>query len=366
MLARCTKIEHPLGGTIDLPRLVPAFSSKGFAFIPADGDGRLRPPTKKKGRTKPRFHPRKGVRSEVSEATRALETVGPLIRDSILVSAYDLHHHHFRKPERFFEGKELVFLDSGGYELSPGFDQTEPVHWGTPKKQFLRDDYLAVLQQLPKNLPFAISNYDWGTKGRPLEKQILDAQRLFQGFPNCMTNFIAKPTGGKYVDVDELIHHVKKLRAFNILGLTEKELGKELIDQLMTLAKLRSAMDREGVNLPIHIWGGLDPLLTPLYFFAGAEIFDGISWLRYAYHDGIAVYRDSYSVLEGTIECPKEQAKALALHKNLDSLRVLASNLRDFVLRKASTFEMFGSRKDVLEKAYRTLATRLPANEGAR
>jgi len=352
MLARSTKIEHPLGARIDLPRLVPAFSSKGFPFMAnvvqkAGGKGK----NTKKG--------------EVSETTIPLEIVGSFIKDSMLVSAYDLHHGHLRRPERYFKDKELVFLDSGGYELSPGFDQTEPVYWGTSTKSFSAVDYLHVLQGLPTDIPFVISNYDWGTRKKSLVEQILTAQKLFAKFPSFMKNFIVKPVGNhRYVDVDEITLHVKKLLAFDILGITEKELGKDLIDRLKALARLRMAMDREEIRIPIHVWGGLDPVLTPLYFFAGAEIFDGISWLRYAYVDGVAVYRDSYGVLVEGIETPLDHARALTLNHNLRVLRELGTSLRDFVLRKGADFAMFGSRSVALERAYRVLVTQIPAIQG--
>jgi hypothetical protein len=364
MLARSTKIEHPLGALIDLPRLVPAFSSKGFAFLPR---------TKTKNKTNANTKSKSGVSigkgaatgKDISETTLALETMGPFIRDSILLSAYDLHHGHLRNPQRFFQEKELIFIDSGGYELSPGFDQTEPVHWGTSKKKFSRDDYIRVLGTLPEDLPFVISNYDWGTRGRPLVKQIQDAQKLFSAFPNFMKNFIVKPVGNhRHVEVDEVVRHIKKFLAFDILGITEKELGKDLMERLRALAKIRLAMDRENVSIPIHVWGGLDPVMTPLYFFAGAEIFDGISWLRYAYIDGLAVYRDSYGVLVDGIETPVDHARALAFHHNLGVLRGLDTSFRDFVLHNGSRFDMFGRRAPDLERAYRALIAKVPELKG--
>jgi len=364
LLARYRKIEHPLGALIDLPKLVPAFSSKGFPFLETykaktgiKGKRTLRSKLgkKKKAVEKP----------QISETTLALESVGTFIKDSILLSAYDIHHRHFRRPGRFYEGKELIFIDSGAYELSPDYDRTEPIHWSGNAKPFTGKDYLEVLNSLPQDLPFAISNYDWDDRGKPLSQQIIQAQRLFNKFPHFAKNFIVKPVGKqRHVDVNDLIHQVKKCRAFDILGITEKELGEDLIEKLGNLAKLRLAMDREGVAIPIHVWGGLDPVLTPLYFFAGAEIFDGISWLRYAYIDGVAVCRDSYNILVEGIECPLDHSRGLALHHNLKFLRELATSFRDFVLHKGTKLDMFGSRSAEVERAYRVLVTRIPEVEG--
>jgi len=360
VLAQTSKIEHPLGVVIDLPRIVPAFSSKGFPF-------RTEEQPQKKTMRKERGGGKKARKAgiKLSETSLALETVGGFIRGSILVSAYDLHHHHFKKPERFFADKELIFLDSGGYELSPGFDQTEPVHWGTHNKPFSLENYIDVLAKLPRNLPFAISNYDWKARKKSLLDQIALAQKLFVRFPFFLSNFIVKPSANRrYVDVNEIVHHAKKLLAFNILGVTEKELGRDLMDRLKALARLRLGMNREDVRIPIHIWGGLDPVLTPLYFLAGAEIFDGLSWLRYAYIDGVAVYRDSYNVLHEGIETPEDQSRALALHHNLGVLKEMATACRRFVLAKGSSFEMFGNRAEALKKAYQALVTQVPGIEG--
>lgn len=46
-------------------------------------------------------------------------------------------------------------------------------------------------------------------------------------------------------------------------GVTEKELGDSILRRLRTLAQLRSRPDEVGVGSPIHVFGGLDPLLTP-------------------------------------------------------------------------------------------------------
>jgi hypothetical protein len=109
--------------------------------------------------------------------------VGNFIKDSILLSAYDIYHGHLRDPGRYFPDKELIFIDSGGYELSPGFDPTEPVHHTISKRTFSRENYIQVLEQLPKDLPFVITNYDWGTRKKKLTEQIAAAQTLFYTVP---------------------------------------------------------------------------------------------------------------------------------------------------------------------------------------
>jgi hypothetical protein len=282
----------------------------------------------------------------------------------MLVSAYDIHFSNLRKPERFYKGKELVFIDSGGYELSPGWDSTEPNQGPYKGKRFTEQHYRDVLDDLPKKLPFVIANYDWGTKGKPLTEQILAAQELFGHYPRFMHNFLMKPhtKGRQYLDPDEIARHAGKLARFNIVGVTEKELGKGILERLVNLTKVRAALDRKGVRSPLHVWGGLDPVLTPMYFFAGAEIFDGLSWLRYAYHAGVAVYRDSCAVLDPDIgiETRQDHARALVVGRNLSFLGQLASALQGFVDQGGDNFAVFGTQAEAFERAYHVLRAKAP------
>jgi len=159
------------------------------------------------------------------------------------------------------------------------------------------------------------------------------------------------------------VPYLNDLRDFDIIGITEKELGKNLIDRLRRVAKVRVELSRRGITAPIHVWGGLDPVITPLYFFAGADLCDGVSWLRYAYHNGVAVNRDCYAVLDGNLATPHDHAVFLALNHNLTTLLGLATSLRTFANSAEPNFEVFDHNRDVLEKAYRTLRTKVPEVE---
>jgi hypothetical protein len=338
VLARRSTLNHPIGAAIDLPCLVPSFSSKGFPFF-------------KDTKTK-KHH---------SETTCALEMMSPFIKNSILISAYDLHHGYFREPRQKLPGKELIIIDSGGYELSGDWDSTEPYQGSYKPEPFSEEEYIAIIKKLPKKLPFAIANCDWSKKGLSIEDQVLAAQDLFSAFPKFLHSFLVKPTGKqKYLDIADLIKHTGMFRRFHIIGVTEKELCKDILDRLINLAKLRSAMDRDQIGQPIHVWGGLDPIFTPLYFFAGAELFDGVSWLRYAYRNGVAIYRDCYGVLDKGIETPLDHVRTLTLNHNLTHLQELTTTLRRFVDEKGKSFSMFSWHAKEFEKAYKVLSTKVP------
>ena len=90
---------------------------------------------------------------------------------------------------------------------------------------------------------------------------------------------------------------VTDLRGFAVVGLTEKELGDSVFDAMVKIARLRTQRDAAEIGIPIHIFGSLDALTSVLYFLAGAEIFDGLTWLRFGYQDGRTLYSQNYGVL---------------------------------------------------------------------
>jgi hypothetical protein len=178
MLARRGSLNLRNGDVIDLPRLVPAFTSKGFPLF----------------------------KKKYSEATRALEHANPFLTDSFLLSAYDIHHGHLIRPDRFYKNTELLFVDSGGYELAAGYDSTEPNQGESRHKPFHSDDYRRVLRKLPKHLPIVITNPDWESVGNPVHDQVLAAQKFFNEFPGFTRNFLVKPTKKKrYLPIEEIL-----------------------------------------------------------------------------------------------------------------------------------------------------------------
>ena len=168
MLARSSILHHPLAGQVNLPLLVPSFSSKGFPF----------------GRSK-------ALKHEYSEVAYVLADFASRPSLSALISAYDVHFRHFQAPglpngslESRLRNSRLLFVDSGGYELAHDFDSTEPkAPPYTPKEGFGSEEHLRVLRVLAakrSRLHLVISNFDHSVHIRPLRERIADARALFQ------------------------------------------------------------------------------------------------------------------------------------------------------------------------------------------
>ena len=298
------------------------------------------------------------------------------------MSAYDLYFGHFEdvpdlptaKAVDYLRNTRLVFLDSGGYELVPDFDSTEPRTFAyRPKKGFGRDEYESVLEDLAtleEPLPLVIANFDYGTRRKPLSDQIEAARELFAKFDGHLTNFILKPwrKTGTVVEPRELSDiDYANLRGFDVIGVTEKELGTDTLDRLQRVARLRKGLDEAGVDAPIHIWGGLDPVMTPLFFFAGAEIFDGVSWLRYTFKNGVAVNREVHSILSRVmgLSAPRKVNQAYASMENLSFMKELPIALQQWLDFEATKFDMFDSGiAQPLEDAYKVMKTKIDLSRG--
>jgi hypothetical protein len=274
------------------PSVVPSYSSKGFPDIEA------------------RHH-------HLREHTT----------DTSLVSAYDIYHKHLREPDIYCS--DVLFIDSGGYEFGTTVDLSETNMSFPEPKDWSPILHLKTLQAL--NHPtsrLVLVNFDhYG----PMNDQVTHAHEFFNLFPSRASDFLVKPGQRRAdLDVDDISRHVGDLGAFCIIGLTEKELGPSLLRRCENIVRLRKALLGHQIDIPIHIFGSLDPLSVLAYFLCGADVFDGLSWLRYAYRDGVAMYYNSYSLIDEQWATDRETVRMTASLYNLVTLRRLQAAMRTF------------------------------------
>ena len=259
MFARRSSIfvdGHPV---VETPLLLPSFSSKGFP-----------------------------------EINKIMGMMGEFITRPILVSAYDVHYQNIPKKITF---SELIFLDSGGYEARVDHDLSEAYRYSYQPKKWNRRYYESVLKEWKSKIPTIVVNYDTPTQFALLAEQLRAAEDLRNTHHRHLWEFLVKPESKKddFVPIEKLIKQVSRLRDFAVIGITEKEIDQSLFGAMTKIARLRTAMDQAEVSTPIHIFGSLDPLTSVLYFVAGAEIFDGLTWLRFGYDRGRTVYYQNYA-----------------------------------------------------------------------
>lgn len=336
MFTRSTTIRHkPSGVNLQTPLLIPSFSSKGFSRSKKDGK---------------------------SEIGKILATSGEFLTESFLISAYDVFYGDIPQPRDLPFTPELIFLDSGGYEISTDRDYSSvidplpaPEPWDLPKLK-------SVLNKWPDEIPLVIVSYDHHHERKPLVEQLADARELFRDYPQHLHLLLLKPATEAQTLLEEVIKAViadaTQLGSFDIIGVTEKELGRSMLDRMVQIARLRQAMDDAGVEIPIHVFGSMDPVSVCLYYVSGAELFDGLTWIRYGYDDdGKCIYTHNLGVLKYGINVPDDQVKSRAMAGNYYYLQELQRKLREFeVTRK---WEKLSPHNILVQDACDSLNTRL-------
>jgi hypothetical protein len=336
MLARSRFLDLPTGARLETPLLIPSFSSRGFAFRP---DG-------------------------LSEVATHLEVTRDYLAEAILVSAYDIHHGMLQETRELLSPDhwdttwaipQLLVIDSGGYELGTGWSGSELRHDEPDPLPFTRLDYENLLDRLPIDRDLLVVTWDH----LPLSEQrgdfacqIQDAESFSVSRPHLMVDVLLKPPAGStLIQPADLRPHVELLRFAHVVGVTEKELGHTIIERASTLASLRRMLDSQGVAAPIHVFGALDPLVVTLYFAVGAELFDGLSWLRYGIYEGIGTYRDAAAILHGDYESPEDVRRATGQLRYLAALSEQKRALRRFAASNGD-FATLGPHATAIERAF--------------
>lgn len=285
---------------------------------------------------------------------------------ALLVSAYDVFHGYLQDAELFQKGfarsryaqPAVLIIDSGWYEKAGGpfggifiEDQDAPQEWEY-------QHFEKTIDGLDQGVHALVVSWD---HVGPYAEQIGRAQEFFGARPRLASLMLLKrPSDGSRFHALKSFagEDLENLGSFDVIGVTEREMGETIVDRLFFLAQLRRALDDADVPAPIHVFGGLDPLLTPLYFAAGAEIFDGLAWLRYAFLDGVAVKREAAAILAGQIDKREQFLLHTVSLDNLDAIRILRENLVKFVDQDGD-WDTVGSQGAFLKPIYESLISRL-------
>lgn len=221
---------------------------------------------------------------------------------------------------------DLILLDSGVYETKPFAVAADGYHPSPSHGAWERSDYRAYLPAVePSANVLAVSFDHYG----PIEQQIDLASEDFSYAPSAASDFLVKPVSSELLlESCAIGASAGALSRFNVLGVTERELGSSLLDRCRALIALRTALTEAGANTPIHVFGTITPGAVLSYFFSGADIFDGLNWLRFVY-DGPGLRPISEAALD---DGEWEQADGLRFlrqsRQNLRFLRQLQDAMR--------------------------------------
>ncbi|WP_210266360.1 hypothetical protein [Mesorhizobium sp. NZP2077] len=250
------------------PLLIPSFSSKGFPDV-----------------------------------QKIIEYSSEIIEGSTLVSAYDLHYKKINPP---FDFASLIFLDSGGYEASKDTELSDFGERDHFPKEWTPEMHEAQLKRWQPSVPSVIISYDHPKARLPIDQQIDRAKKMAPGRSDLMREILLKPEteAQNLLQIENIVTAVHGLAGFDAIGVTEKEIGNSILARMQNIARLRKALSEAGIRVPIHVFGSLDTVTTPLYFLAGADIFDGLTWLRFAFHEGHTLYKQNYGALNLGVKTP--------------------------------------------------------------
>ncbi len=280
--------------SVETPLLVPSFSSRGFP--------------------------------DVNGIINALRVD---IGSRCLVSAFDLAQGY--APLDFESLADVIIIDSGMYEANSSavvFDAhlpaASPLVW-------TREDYRKVIADASSRMnltnTIVVSFDSYGCLGDQVEAARVD----FHSVPDAARDFLIKPkaagqTHSSWRFTDE------QMADFDIIGATERELGCSTIERCHTLRKLRSRLSRLGLTTPIHVFGSITPAAVTAYFLCGADIFDGLNWLRVGLNDSGSCAPAEFAITQGFWEQDDNLSLLYFWRRNLRTLQQTQEALRRFAL----------------------------------
>lgn len=287
--------------------------------------------------------------SRVPKIEKIFRASAEFIAGPLLISAYDVGRGHLSPPYNF---GSAVFLDSGGYEVARDRDLSD-VGDQNEEKDWSESEHREVLANWNPGIPSVIINFDHPKLRYSFAEQFSRAKNLT--IPNIVAarEILIKPemVDQSFLDIKTLLSSVHEMIGFDAVGVTEKEIGNSVWDRMLHIARLRLAMRNAGLNIPIHVFGSLDTTTTLFYFIAGADIFDGLTWVRYAFKDGHTRYRQDFGVSEFGIRTPSPKVETQCWANNYNYMKEMElTEMRRFL--KDHDFNVFKRHSAILQAAW--------------
>jgi hypothetical protein len=289
--------------------------------------------------------------SRIPKIEKIFRASEEFIDGPILISAYDIKHKYLSPP---FDFGNAIFLDSGGYEASSDSDLSDVSGQAAKGGEWSEGEHSEVLTNWASKVPVIVISYDHPKLRCALSRQIASAAEL--ALPkNALKEILLKPETDDqhFVQVESVRRNVHSLSKFDVIGVTEKEMGNSVLERMENIATLRLALNKAGIGSPIHVFGSLDTITTLFYFVAGADIFDGLTWLRYAFKDGRTLYRQDFGITDLGIAAKFPRVEALCWSRNYQYMKEMEMEMRRFL--KANDFKVFKNHGERLKAAFQSI-----------
>ena len=256
-----------------------------------------------------------------------------------LVSASDLRAG--RIPPNVSDAANLVVIDSGRYEAEQADSESTSCYVPPSIFQWSRSLYHEALRvRVIGDANFVVVNYD---ECGATETQFERADEDFALVPGTTKDILIKPeVPGDLVNVAKLSRYVTKLSGYDVIGVTARELGDSLIDRCRAIVMLRDILNDSGLASPIHVFGAIRPTEVLAFFFCGADIFDGLGWLKSAFRNGPSVHIDEAAFEEHKWNLRDEE---LMHYERVGNLRTLYR-----LQRCTQNYALTGDRHELMDE----------------
>lgn len=272
------------------------------------------------------------VASEEAFRPEMYAKLSDVATEASLFSAYDLHLGKISQESIWIS--DVVFIDSGNYEVEHINGVLGQFHDSIDGriKKWTPQMHAKVVDSLkpPPLRKGVLVNYD---EKKEVNEQISSARDFFKRHKQFASCFLCKPSerASSKLDIESLIDGVRSIDEFDILGLTEKELGNSLLSRCTNILRIRNALDTIKSDRPIHVFGCLDPMGIVCYFLCGADIFDGTLWLKFGFHQNAAYYINNYALLKKNWNTTDGGVQIMAWMQNIRDLTTLMYRMRRYI-----------------------------------
>lgn len=293
---------------------------------------------------------------QIKNFPKLIKLMAEVITGAILISAYDIYYQYIKLPITF---PELIFIDSGGYECTRDVEFSSLEHPDYKPKEWDENIHRSVIDNWHSEIPTVVISYDHPERRISLKEQIANANVLFANRDEIIKGIIIKPETKSqyYIQLNSVIDNIRLLSNFDIIGFAEKELGNSIFRRMVNIGLIRKALQEAELGCSIQIFGSLDPVTTPLYFLAGADIFDGLTWLRFSFFRGLTAYKASSGALQYDIKVRDSLVEGRIMFANWYELEKLSSNMIKFL--ETGDFESFENHIDFFKNSYELLTEEL-------
>lgn len=245
-----------------------------------------------------------------------------------LISAFDVAGG--RIPGGEADLVNVAILDSGLYETrvrKPNLNATE---CSPHSENWSREQYLEAVQSMGAQGNLILVNFD--QVGR-LEDQIKLAVQDFSTAPRAASDFLVKPADpSELVNVAKLAKFGDSLKQFSVIGITAREAGDSFLERCRSIVMLRDLLNDADLDTPVHVFGAIKPYEVLAYFLCGADIFDGLSWLRWSLREYGSVPIDETSTEDMQWTLTDWELHTLQCTQNLTLLFRLQQAMQEYAV----------------------------------